>query len=154
MKCTVRSPTTCFVFCAIIFDVILCQSFASVKMSFWAEDIVFYLVGGHTQSKPDAKEHLSKKRLESRVLKKEKWVWRHVWGSDFKSRTRLRYFTRISTGVGQPILTKLVSSWRWRARWGCHVTSLAHGDARGGNKASKHIVELISFTCVRNSRAN
>ena len=59
MKGTVRSPTTCFVFCAIIFDVILCQSFASVKMSFRAEDVVFYLVGRNKQGESNAKKYLS-----------------------------------------------------------------------------------------------
>ena len=67
MKGTVRSPTTCFVFCAIIFDVILCQSFTSVKMSFRAEDVVFYLVGRNKQGESNAKKYLSKQKRIGRT---------------------------------------------------------------------------------------
>ena len=76
MKGTVRSPTTCFVFCAIIFDVILCQSFTSVKMSFRAEDVVFYLVGRNKQGESNAKKYLSKQKRIGRthVKKKEQVV--------------------------------------------------------------------------------
>ena len=76
MEGTVRSPTTCFVFCAIIFDVILCQSFASVKMSFRAEDVVFYFVGRNKQGESNAKKYLSKQKRIGRthVKKKEQVV--------------------------------------------------------------------------------
>ena len=57
---------------------------------------------------------------------------------------------RVSPWVRKPILLELVSSRRWRARWGCHVSSTTYGgDARGGSKASKHRLMIALLTAQR-----